>query len=249
MLHAILRSVAVVHVQVHDRHAGEGGVGGARVRRADRHVVEEAEALTHVRVVRVVHRAARPDVVTRRAHAAEGVSVSLGVTFYSHSHFARRLRLRQRVHRRAHGLGGTARLRQRPLAHHRVNVQVHALRRLLRLSRARRTHGPRAGVRQLHHVVGVVHAQDVRERQQSALLHHLHTRLQRRLQQAACLLRRQQDVETLHLLRGQTLQLGVRTRGGGNGAWGRVGTGLMRIEWIGDEDEGLGFLVREVGAA
>jgi hypothetical protein len=58
----VLGAVAVVHVEVDDRHA-LAAVAFQRIARGERHVVEEAEA----------HGAAAAGVVAGRAHRAEGV--------------------------------------------------------------------------------------------------------------------------------------------------------------------------------
>ena len=87
------------------------------------------------------------------------------------------------------------------------------------------------------------------ELQCCTLFHHLNARLQRRFQQASCKLWRQEYIQSLDLFRRKALQLGVMAGEGGDGAWRRVGTGLMRIERIGNKDECLGFFMGEVRAA
>mmetsp|Transcript_474 Transcript_474/g.1808 ORF Transcript_474/g.1808 Transcript_474/m.1808 type:complete len:272 (-) Transcript_474:1274-2089(-) len=73
--HARLRAVAVVHVKVqqgdlaHTRRA----VAAQRVRRAARHIVEQAEAVRAVRVVHVRDHALGSRVVTGRARHDEGI--------------------------------------------------------------------------------------------------------------------------------------------------------------------------------
>ena len=90
VLHAVLGSVPVVNVEIDDGHSGELWVRRTRVRSANRHVVQQTEALTHVAVVGVVQRAAGPDVVAWRAHAAERVAVALLLIGRTSCYLARR---------------------------------------------------------------------------------------------------------------------------------------------------------------
>ena len=111
--HAVLRPISVMNVQIHDRDPRKPRVSRPRVRRADRHIVQQAEALRHRRVVRVFHRPVGPDVVSRRPDHAEHVP----------DFRARHRGLVELVHRRADRLRRAPRLQKALRADRRVDVQ------------------------------------------------------------------------------------------------------------------------------
>ena len=77
MLNAILRSVAMMNINIQNGNSLEERVLRARIGRSDRHIIEQTEALTHRIVIRVVDRAVGTDVMTWRTNTAEYVAIAL----------------------------------------------------------------------------------------------------------------------------------------------------------------------------
>ena len=73
MQHAILRSVSVMDVQIHNRDPRKPRVHRSSVRRCDRHIVQHTKSLRHRWIVRVFHRSRRSDVMTRRSNHTKNV--------------------------------------------------------------------------------------------------------------------------------------------------------------------------------
>ena len=105
-----------------------------------------------------------------------------------------------------------------------------------------------AGVHELHDVVEVVDAKNVGKLQQPLLLLPLDARLQGGFQKTSRVLRRQQHVQSLNLLRGQILGLCVKKLHEMNGARRRIRTRLVGVEWLRSDDQRFGLLVGEAGA-
>ena len=71
MLNTVFRTISMMNIKIHNRHTLETGIGRTSVGSCNRHIVEQAEPLRDVVIVRVVDRSVSTNVVTWRAYTAE----------------------------------------------------------------------------------------------------------------------------------------------------------------------------------
>lgn len=98
MQNAVLCAIPMMNIQIHNGHPSEASICRTRVRRSDRHIIQQTEPLRNRRVVRIGHCSAGSDVVARRSHDAKNVP-NFGI---------RQRGLVQLIDRRTHGLRGSS---------------------------------------------------------------------------------------------------------------------------------------------